>query len=88
MLGDLRKPSAEFTSDLCQIAHKTRLVKRQMAESCTKSSPGLKEMRMTMIEKRKYKALAEHNEDRLSAGSSERGYNSDDSELQKFIRRH
>ena len=41
MLGDLRKTNCEFTSDLVQIAHNTRLVKRKMAETKTEKSNSL-----------------------------------------------
>ena len=41
ILGDIRKPNLQFTSDLAQIAHNTRLVKKKMKQSGTKYSEGL-----------------------------------------------
>ena len=32
MLGDFRKPNTEFTSDLVQLAHKTRLSTKTISE--------------------------------------------------------
>ena len=32
MVGDLRKPICEFTSDLNFMAHNTRLIKKRMAD--------------------------------------------------------
>ena len=42
MLGDLRKPSVQFSSDLNQIMHNTRIMKKKMAAMGTRPSDSLK----------------------------------------------
>lgn len=58
MVGDLRKPNCEFTSDLNIIAHKTRLIKKKMVEMGTTESASLKQERLRKRIARKNKLLA------------------------------
>lgn len=45
MLGDIRKPSCQFSSDLVQIMHNTRIIKKKMAAMGTQQSNSLKQAR-------------------------------------------
>ena len=53
MVGDLRKPTCEFTSDLVLMAHNTRLIKRKMDEEGAKASESLQQLRLKERAKRK-----------------------------------
>lgn len=57
MVGDLRKPTCEFTSDLVLMAHNTRLVKKKMDAEGTKTSESLQQLRLRERVKRKQKTL-------------------------------
>ena len=57
MVGDLRKPQCEFTSDLNFLAHQTRLMQRKMAEERTVESDSLQQLRLKTRVKRKIDAL-------------------------------
>ena len=45
MLGDLRKPNIEFTSDIVYMAHNTRVVKKGKAKTATLESLSLQQLR-------------------------------------------
>lgn len=53
----------------------------------TKQSQGLNQMRMKEILRRKFKALVDEQEDRIS-DESEKDYDSDDSDLKKALKYH
>ena len=59
MLGDIRKPSCQFSSDLVQIMHNTRIIKKKMTAMGTRASDSLKCPRMQTIKRRKYKKLVD-----------------------------
>lgn len=59
MLGDIRKPSCQFSSDLVQIMHNTRIIKKKMTAMGTRASDSLKHPRMQTIKRRKYKKLVD-----------------------------
>ena len=46
MVGDLRKPNCEFTSDLVSLQHNTRFVKKYKEVDECKGSDSLQELRL------------------------------------------
>ena len=85
MVGDLRKPTNEFTSDLTQIAHNTRLIKRRMQEDGTKKSVSLSQKRHKDRVRRKAQAVVREQEDDLSLENY--SWLSDESEVMEDVKK-
>ena len=85
MIGNLKKPICEFTSDLVLLAHHTRLVKRQMLESGTLHSKSLQQSRIGKRRRHKYQKLAIEEEEFLSQ-RSRISVSSNDSQLSQDVK--
>ena len=74
MLGDLRKPNIEFTSDIVYITHNTRIVKKVKTKAQCVESRSLLELRKKERQRNKFKdqvkKITTLNEDDLSGSDS------------------
>ena len=55
MLGDLRKPNIEFTSDIVYMAHNTRIVKKGKTQASCVESNSLQQLRKKERQRNKFR---------------------------------
>lgn len=66
LIGDLRKPNTEFTSDLVTIAHQSRLIRRKNAEMGTEESKSLEQIRLKDRIRHRTRVMIKDQEDDLT----------------------